>query len=288
MIPGFTLDLELAGLPPFRLESDDRRWQEALEPRYGTFMQKPAAKVTPAAVLRLRATSPPPDARALARFHAESVSVERRGGRLTLSSSWCRLTLDRREDQSPAQMAVEVEGPLHRAAVDLALRHLLTELLTDGLLLHGALLTDGARTFLCAGPSGCGKSTLAGLLPAAALCDELAVARRDSSGAWRAWSLPYWHGRPGSGELAAVLLLSHGPECERRALEPAEALRQLASEVIWPAHDAAESGRALALLGALASEVPVASLAFRPEPRVWDLIAAAPRLAPSAIAGTAA
>ncbi len=286
MIPGFALDLELAGLGPFRLESDDRRWQEALAPRYGAFSQKPAANVTPAARLRLRATSSPPDARTLARFHAEPVAVDRRGDRLTLSSSWCRLALDRHDDQSPAQMTVAVEGPLHRAAVDLALRHLLTELLADGLLLHGALLTDGARTFLCAGPSGCGKSTLAGLLPAAALCDELAVARRDPSGRWRAWSLPYWQGRPGSGELAAVLLLSHGLECERQALEPADALRRLASEVIWPAHDAAETGRALALLGALASEVPVASLAFRPEPGVWDLIATAPESAEFAVTGT--
>ena len=146
--------------------------------------------------------------------------------------------------------------------------------MADGLLLHAALLVDDERAFLCAGPSGCGKSTLAELLPGAALCDELAVARRDAKGRWMAWSLPFWHGRPGSGRLAAIHLLEHGRRSARRGLSPAEALRRIAPEVIWPAHDEAAAGRALDLLGALAAEVPVSALAFRPEREVWNLIAA--------------
>jgi len=265
------LDLALAGLPTFRLESPDPRWSAALMPRYGAFAreahQARAGAAAPATTrLRLTATSPPPDAIALARNVAESVDVERATGGWTLRTSWCRVAFDRRSG------LVEIEGPLHRVAVDLALRHLLTEQLADGLLLHGALLVEGERTFLCAGPSGCGKSTLAALLPEQALCDELAVARREAAGGWRAWSLPFWHGRPGSGRLAGVHLLAHGARAERRSLAPSAAWRRLAPEVIWPAHDEVASRRAFELLGLLALEVPVSALAFRPEPEVWTLI----------------
>ena len=185
----------------------------------------------------------------------------------SLSTSWCRVAFDRRAGCG------EIAGPLHRLAIDLAVRHLLTEELTDGLLLHGALFAEGGRSYLCAGPSGCGKSTLAELLPETALCDELAVARREPGGGWRAWSLPFWHGRPGCGRLVAIHLLEHGAQSARRGLAPAAALRRLAPEVIWPAHDEAATGRALELLGALVAEVPVAALAFRPERDVWALIA---------------
>ena len=266
----FAVDLALAGLPPFRLESDDPRWSEVLLPRYGPFAsaEPDAMPRAGAKRLRLRATSPPPELSAVARLLAEPVAVETLTSGWSLSTSWCRIAFDRRTGCG------EIAGPLHRLAIDLALRHLLAEELTDGLLLHGALLAEGERAFLCAGPSGCGKSTLAGLLPEAALCDELAVARRAPGGGWRAWSLPFWHGRPGCGRLAAIHLLEHGPQAARRALAPREALRRLAPEVIWPAHDEGATGRALELLGALAAEVPVAVLAFRPEPEVWALIAA--------------
>lgn len=269
MKAGLVLELALAGLPPFRLEAEDPRWWDALLPRYGSFA---SAQQDPAAgggskTLRLHATSAPPDSSAVARFGAEPVVVEGLRDGWILTTSWCRIAFDRRSGRC------EVEGPLHRLAIDLALRHLLAEDLADGLLLHAALLVDGERAFLCAGPSGCGKSTLAELLPGAALCDELAVARRETKGRWRAWSLPFWHGRPGCGRLAAIHLLEHAVQPSRRALPPAEALRRLAPEVIWPAHEEAATGRALELLGALAAEVPVSALAFRPEREVWELIA---------------
>jgi hypothetical protein len=268
--PDFALELALAGLPPFRFESDDPRWSDALMPRYGPFAchQPGAALGGESKRLRLHATAMPPDHSELARFGAEPVAVEVLPGGWNLSTSWCRIAFDRRSGQC------DVAGPLHRLAIDLALRHLLVEDLADGLVIHAALLVDDERAFLCAGPSGCGKSTLAELLPGAALCDELAVARRDAKGRWRAWSLPFWNGRPGSGRLAAIHLLEHGRRSARRGLDPAEALRRIAPEVIWPAHDEAATGRSLELLGALAGEVPISALAFRPEREVWDWIAA--------------
>lgn len=254
--------VDLAGLV-VAFEAARADWPAALEPRYGAF----ASVRAPRFVVRLAGRGRRPVGAAdLARLAAEPVAIEHAGARLALRSASVAAEVDLERGRG------ELAAPVHRHGVDLLLRTLLA--LTDerALVVHGALAAAGGRAFVCAGPSGAGKSTLAGLLGARALCDELALLRRERAG-WRAHALPFWHGRPGGGRLAGVRLLAHGARHELRTLSPAEALRRTAAEVVWPAFSAAAAERTLALLGRLLAEVPVAELAFRPAAGVWPVLA---------------
>ena len=155
--------------------------------------------------------------------------------------------------------------------VDGLVRTRLPELAAPSLLVHGTLLTDGERTYLCCGPSGAGKSTLAALLGHRALCDELALVR-PSGGTFEGVALPYWKARPGSGPLAGVFLLEHAPEHRRRRLAPGEAVRELHRHVYWPTGSPAAMEAALGTLAALVPAVALWRLGFRKDPGVWKLI----------------
>ena len=164
---------------------------------------------------------------------------------------------------------------LNRAAVpehvDGFLTSLLPELAAPGLLVHAAMLGDGARGYLCCGCSGAGKSTLAALLPGRALCDELALVRARATSV-EASSLPYWTARRATVPLAGVFLLEHGPEHRRTRIEPGAAARALRRHVYWPTEDPGALRGAFSTLAAVVSGTPVWRLAFRPDPGVWSVI----------------
>ena len=175
----------------------------------------------------------------------------------------------------PSGIEVRLNAGAGTEFVDGVLRPHLPELSAPALVAHGALLTDGARGFLCCGPPGAGKSTLAALLPERALCDELALVRA-AGGGFEAISLPYWVARPGRVPLAGVFLLEHAPEHRRQRLAPAAAARALRSNICWPTHEPAALRRTFATMAELVSAVPVWRLGFAQDPGVWRTIAEEP------------
>ena len=172
----------------------------------------------------------------------------------------------------PSGVEVRLNSGARTEFVDGVLRTRLPELAAPALVAHGALLTDGARGFLCCGPPGAGKSTLAALLPERALCDELALVRAAGCG-FEGISLPYWIARPGRVSLAGVFLLEHAPEHRRQRLAPAAAARALRSNICWPTHEPAALRGAFATLAGLVAAVPVWRLGFAQDPGVWRTIA---------------
>jgi len=178
-------------------------------------------------------------------------------------------------ETDPSNAEVRLNGGAVPESVDGVLRTQLPELAAPALVAHGALLTDGARGFLCCGPPGAGKSTLAALLPERALCDELALVRA-VGGAFEGVSLPYWVARPGRVPLADIFLLEHAPEHRRQRLAPTAAARALRSNICWPTHEPAALNRTFATMAELVGAVPVWRLEFTKDPGVWQTITEEP------------
>ena len=80
----------------------------------------------------------------------------------------------------------------------------------------------------------------------------------------RLYSLPYWNARPGDARLAGIYMLRHGDSHRRRRLCPADALRRLASQVLWPSLEESRLRAAFHTLSDIVARVPVWDLAFAP------------------------
>ena len=171
----------------------------------------------------------------------------------------------------PSGVEVRLNAGARTEFVDGVLRTRLPELVAPALVAHAALLTDGARGFLCCGCSGTGKSTLAALLPERALCDELALVRT-AAGGFEGVALPHGAARPGCAPLAGIFLLGHAPEHRRRRVAPAAAVRALSAHVCWPTGSPDALDGAFATLAGLVAAVPVWRLGFARDPGVWRFI----------------
>lgn len=166
---------------------------------------------------------------------------------------------------------IEITGPLATYPLDAALIAQWALAGRDAVVVHGALLADGDRGWLCTGPSGVGKTTLAALLPEHARCDELVGLRRETRAEFPelvAYSLPFWRGRPSRVVLDGVHFLRHEREHRRRPLSPARAFARLRTQVLWPNGPAATLAGAFRTVTALA-ELPCHVLGFRPDRGVW-------------------
>ena len=172
---------------------------------------------------------------------------------------------------SPSQQRITLKGACHPRFLDTVLIEVLPALLEPSLVVHGTLLRDGSRAYLCCGQSGAGKSTLAAMLPEHALCDELA-AIRPTDGGFEGVSLPYWVARPGSAPLASVFILEHATSHRRTRIAPGEAIRELRRHICWPTENANAMTATFTTLTRLVQEVPVYRLGFRKDPGVWDVI----------------
>lgn len=137
---------------------------------------------------------------------------------------------------------------------------------------HGALVEYAGQAFAVCAPSGVGKTTHARLWRdcknALILNGDRSVFRKEADG-WTAWGTP-WSGTSGeqinrSAPLKALVLLERGSENRVRRLPPQAAFRVLFPHLLYPAWDAALTGKALDLLDALLGEIPVYHLACRPD-----------------------
>ncbi|HVO20981.1 MAG TPA: hypothetical protein VMU15_17090 [Anaeromyxobacter sp.] len=156
-------------------------------------------------------------------------------------------------------------------ALDTLLRAAVAEAVLGrgGILLHGvAVAVDGAA-HLCPARSGSGKSTLAAR-SRHPLSDEISVLLPGSGGGFVAHATPWWSSRGGAAPLAAVYQLAWGGEGVERLSRTA--LRALAANLVLPVDTPANRRRALAVAAAVASAVPFARLAFRPDSDVDALI----------------
>lgn len=255
------LTIEVGGLA-IAFESDDPRWEQILEPRYGAFR----TGREPGIVVTVTTSGEPRGIEAVDRLRSEAARIDRDGTTVRL------LTPSLEASVEPGRGIARLTAPLDRHGIDLLLPLLLALHVDDALLLHATLAIDGERAFVCAGPSGAGKSTLARLLGERAYCDELVLLRRRAEG-WRAHALPYWHGRPGSATLAGLRLLRHGDRHELLPVPAERLLRAVARELIWPTYSEEACARSLELVARLVAEVPAAELAFRPSPGVWPVLA---------------
>ena len=173
-------------------------------------------------------------------------------------------------------------GASDHIAIDTFLRvtYTLALLRVGGLLVHAASLGRNGRAWLFPGPSGSGKTTLTRLSSGAdLLSDEISIVRVDADGP-RCYGSPFWGdlGRPGENRavpMAAIHFLRHADRHAVEALTARRALTALLPNVLFFATEPALVGRVLEITAELTAAVPCFALGFRPEPSVWEVIAAA-------------
>ena len=173
-------------------------------------------------------------------------------------------------------------GAIDRIAIDTFLRVAYSLLLlpVGALLVHAASVGRDGRAWLFPGPSGSGKTTLTRLsADAALLSDEISIVRVDADGV-RCYGSPFFGdlGRPGDNRalpLAAVHFLRHADRHAASPLPPRRGLTALLPNVLFFAREGALVARVLEVATALTAAVPSFALGFRPEPSVWEVIAAA-------------
>jgi hypothetical protein len=167
-------------------------------------------------------------------------------------------------------------------AIDTFLRvtYSLALLRVGGLLVHAASLGRDGRAWLFPGPSGSGKTTLTRLSSGAdLLSDEISIVRVDADGP-RCYGSPFWGdlGRPGENRavpMAAIHFLRHADRHAVEALTARRALTALLPNVLFFATEPELVGGVLEITAELTAAVPCFALGFRPEPSVWEVIAAA-------------
>lgn len=246
-------------------ESSDRTWLSYLDRRYRKFSVEPGSETFVVSFETTSAALPANLVTPLA-AHVEAVRCEpaRGGYRVESETSRCEIDVG-------ARRAV-LRGPKALYPLDNVLRHLLPLLFEDGLIVHSALVADGAGgSVLACGPSGAGKSTLARLACGRALSDELAAVKLEA-GEPIGVALPFWESRPGRARLRAILSVGHGTRHRLAPLRPEDALRRLATQVLWPVWDETAMARSFAYLTEIAETVPAFDFSFVPAADVWDFI----------------
>jgi len=248
-----------------RFESADRTWLSYLDRRYRSFSVEPRSE---SFVVSFEPTSAPLPTNLVTPLaaHLEAVHCEptANGYRVRTETSQCEIDLRSRR--------AILRGPSAMYPLDNVLRHLLPVLWEEGLIIHSALVADGAGSgVLACGPSGAGKSTLARLARGRALSDELAAVRLEHGRAMSI-ALPFWESRPGRARLRAILHLEHGARHRLEPLRPEDALRRLATQVLWPVWNGVAMARSFAYLTEMVERVPAFDFSFAPTADAWDFI----------------
>jgi len=207
------------------------------------------------------------------------VSVTRRSGR------WFMERGDFRAEWEPATGRGWIRQSANPYSIDAVLRivHTLVLAKQGGFLLHSASAIRNGKAFLFAGVSGAGKTTISRLAPADAtlLTDEISYVRKldvaEKSNGYVAFGTPFTGelaklGENTSAPVAALYLLTKGPENRIDSVSAADAGRELLANMLFFAED--QELVCLAFQGAcdFVHCVPVYRLTFMPDARVWEMI----------------
>ena len=251
----------LLSLGPLRLRlHGSRRWLDLARQRYDTFVVESAPPEPDEIRVDYEAGPEGPSPEELDESMLRPLDMALRSSVWHLSAAGVTGSMNERR--------IRLQGPLATFPLDSAMIALWSLVCgPNAAIVHGALLAEEDRGWLCTGPSGVGKSTLAGVLPRRALCDELTGVRFES-GQLLAYGLPFWRGRPGRVGLEGVHFLEHGAENRRRELTTGQAFSRIHSQILWPSWSEAALEGAFRVAASLA-DLPSGILSFRPEPGVW-------------------
>ncbi len=204
----------------------------------------------------------------------EDLSVRFESGR------WILRRGDFYAECDPVSRRGSIRQAAYPYAIDAVMRVLHSLMLAKqgGLLVHAASAIRNGRAFLFAGVSGAGKTTISRLAPPGVtlLTDEISYVRPRARG-YVAYGTPFAGelGKPGANvqaPLAAVYLLSQGPENRIEPVDSAEAARALLANVLFFADDRELVRNVFQSACEFVERVPVQRLTFLPDSRVWELI----------------
>ena len=260
--------IEIGGMP-ILVRTDSTEFLEILWKRYGGFVN-PAAEP----VFEFEVEIAPPGMLPSAINPDEDLDVRFVDGRWLLQRGDFHAELD------PTLRRGQIKQAASPYAIDAAFRILHSLLLAKrgGLLVHAASVVRNGRAFLFAGVSGAGKTTISSLAPpdAILLTDEISYLRREGD-QYFAYGTPFAGelGQPGANiraPLAALYLLAQGPVNRVDPVSEANATRALLESVLFFAHDPELVGRVFDSVCDLVQRVPIQSLTFVPDSRVWEAI----------------
>lgn len=212
----------------------------------------------------------------------DDVRVLRNGGQWRLERG------DFHAEWDPTTGRGRVRQSANPYAIDAVLRivHTLVLAKQGGFLLHAASAIRDGQAFVFAGVSGAGKTTIARLAPGDVhlLSDEISYVRREDGRYW-AYGTPFAGELAKSGEnmrapLAAIYLLAQGSENRIAPVGSAEAARGILANTLFFAQDVELVQAVFMAALDLAQSVPVSTLTFVPEPKVWQLIGRRPMINP--------
>ncbi|MBN2495831.1 MAG: hypothetical protein JXR96_14670 [Deltaproteobacteria bacterium] len=172
------------------------------------------------------------------------------------------------------QLGLGSDSPaLVSAALGMLLVHALGQ--NGGLLLHGAFMLRDDRAFLFLGRSGAGKSTAARNARSLICLHDDKVAVRYVRGCWRAFGVPMLDnrgrpGKPGSAPIDGLYFVRKSDTLDLVELRGAEAVAELAENVILPAEY--RHRRVFETVMALAGEVRSSLLRFTRDSRIDSLL----------------
>jgi hypothetical protein len=201
------------------------------------------------------------------------------------SGRWLIERGDFRAEWEPSTRTGRIRQSANPYSIDAVLRivHTLVLAKQGGFLLHSASAIRNGKAFLFAGVSGAGKTTISRLAPADAtlLTDEISYVRkvnvpRQGEG-YVAFGTPFTGelaklGENTSAPVAALYLLAKGPENRIEPVAAADAGRELLANMLFFAEDQEMVHWAFQAACDFVHRVPVYTLTFVPDARVWEMI----------------
>jgi len=274
-LPELTAEVESLGLVieiggiPVRVNTTDPGFLDMLQARYSGFVtssqRSEGGEEIAFDVDLTRTTFAAPDA---------DVRVTRRLGRWTLERG------DFLAEWEPASRTGRIRQTANPYSIDAVLRivHTLVLARQGGFLAHSASAIRNGKAFLFAGVSGAGKTTISRLAPpdVTLLTDEISYVRKQGDG-YIAYGTPFTGelaklGENVSAPLAALYLLTQGPENRIDPVAPGEAARSLLANLLFFAEDEELVQSTFHSAFEFVRRVPVSRLTFVPDSRVWELI----------------
>ena len=197
-----------------------------------------------------------------------------------MNGRWELMRGDFHADWEPSRRRGRVVQGANPFGIDAVLRivHSLIQAGQGGFLLHAASVIRNGKAFLFAGESGAGKTTISGLAPndATLLTDENSYVRRRGE-TYVAFGTPFTSAfsKPGqntSAPISAMYVLAKGLKNRIDPIKPAEAVRAVLANVLFFAKDEQLVRAIFDTAFEFVNRVPVSTLTFVPDARVWELI----------------